>query len=496
MGTAGGADHPVSDAKAKAAKPAALTPDLCVIGAGANGIALAIAAAAFGAPVVLIDRQATGGRTTSLAAKALVEAAARIQDMREAGRLGVPVEVPEVNDALIHDHVQRALATTATNQQAERLKALGIHLIQGEARFIDRGSVQVGDIAIKARRFAIATGSRPDIPALPGLAELNPALILSEDALSELTRLPGRLVVLGGSGPAVALAQAFRRLGSTVALICPAGILPEHDAEAVMILRQKLLREGVTLHEDSEAVRVENRRSGLKLTLAGLSGEGTLEASHILVAGRRRADIEALDLDLGGIRSDADGVVVDHSLRTANRRVHALGSCAGGAAAGSRELAGNDHVGIVLRSVLFRRNGSLDPTGNPRIAWSRPEIASVGDWRAVKDARPGTLRFLRWPFAEVPAAIAAGRTEGYVKLVTDRKGRLRAVTIVGDGAGELIAPWCVALNAGLDVKAMAGIALPELAASDASRRAALSFLASATTSPRLRRLIGFLRRFG
>jgi pyruvate/2-oxoglutarate dehydrogenase complex dihydrolipoamide dehydrogenase (E3) component len=96
----------------------------------------------------------------------------------------------------------------------------------------------------------------------------------------------------------------------------------------------------------------------------------------------------------------------------------------------------------------------------------------------------------------VPAAAAAGRTEGYVKLVTDRKGRLRAVTIVGDGAGELIAPWCVALNAGLDVKAMAGIALPELAASDASRRAALSFLASATTSPRLRRLIGFLRRFG
>ncbi|MGY6248756.1 FAD-dependent oxidoreductase [Bosea thiooxidans] len=484
----------MSDATAKAGKPAVLTPDLCVIGAGDRGLALATAAAAFGVPVVLVEREATGGRHTALAAKALIEAAASAQQIREAGRLGLQAAEPRVQDAQLHDHIQRALAVTAANQRPERLAALGIRVIQGEAHFTGRGSVKVGDFTIRARRFAIAIGSRPEIPELSGLAALDPSRVLSEDDLPRLTRLPEQLAVLGGNGRAVALAQAFARLGSIVALICPATLLPEHDAEAVMTLRQRLLREGVALHEESSVAHVENQRSGLSLTVTGVAGDSTVEASLILAAGHRKPDIATLDLDLAGIRSDAAGITVDKRLRTSNRRIHALGSCAGGAAAGSWERAGDDHVGIVLRSVLFRRSNALDPTGNPRIVWSRPEIASIGD--TGQKARPGRIRVLRWPFAEVPAAAAAGRTEGYVKAVTDRKGRLLGVTIVGDGAGELIAPWCVALKAGLGITEVAEVAFPALARSDASRRAALSFHAAATTSPGIRRLIGFLRRFG
>ncbi len=494
MAKAGGTDHPVSEATAKAAKPAALTPDLCVIGAGDRGIALAAAAAAFGAPVVLVERQAVGGRQGALAAKALVEAAARAQEARETGRLGLQLDAPQVSEAQIHDHIRRALTVTAANQRPERLAALGIRLLRGEARFTGRGSLAVGDVTVKARRFAIATGSRPERPALPGLAGLDPDLVLSEDDLPGLTRLPERLCVLGGSGTAVALAQAFARLGSAVALICPAGILPEHDAEAALVLRRRLLREGVALHEDSAIVQAEGRRGGLSLTVSGPDGGGTFPVSRLLVAGLRKPDIEALDLDLAGIRADSGGVIVDRSLRTANRRIFALGSCAGGAAAGSGSAAGDDHVGIVLRSVLFRRNGAVDPARSPRVAWCRPEVASLGD--TGREARPGRVRVLRWPFAEVPAAAAAGRTEGHVKVVTDRKGRLRGVSIVGDGAAELIAPWCLALKAGLAVTEMAEVPLPALALGDASRRAALSFHAGATTSPGLRRLIGFLRRFG
>ncbi|MDX3805980.1 MAG: FAD-dependent oxidoreductase [Bosea sp. (in: a-proteobacteria)] len=476
----------MSDATAKAGKPAALTPDLCVIGAGDRGLALATAAAAFGVPVVLVEREATGGRHTALAAKALIEAAASAQQIREAGRLGLQAAAPRVQGAQLHDHIQRALAVTAANQRPERLAALGIRVIQGEAHFTGRGSVKVGDITIRARRFAIATGSRPEFPELSGLAALDPSQVLSEDDLPRLTRLPGQLAVLGGNGRAVALAQAFARLGSIVALICPATLLPEHDAEAVMTLRQRLLREGVALHEESAVAHVESQRSGLSLTVTGVAGDNTVDASLILAAGHRKPDIATLDLDLAGIRSDAAGITVDKRLRTSNRRIHALGSCAGGAAAGSWERAGDDHVGIVLRSVLFCRSNALDPTGNPRIVWSRPEIASIGD--TGQEARPGRIRVLRWPFAEVPAAAAAGRTEGYVQAVTDRKGRLLGVTIVGDGAGELIAPWCVALKAGLGITEVAEVAFPALARSDASRRAALS--------PGIRRLIGFLRRFG
>ena len=106
------------------------------------------------------------------------------------------------------------------------------------------------------------------------------------------------------------------------------------------------------------------------------------------------------------------------------------------------------------------------------------------------------VRVLRWPFSENAAAQAAGETEGFVKAIVDRKGRILGVTIVGEAAGELIAPWCIAMRTGLGIGAVAGIPLPTGARADASRRAALSFHAALTTRPALRRLIGFLRRFG
>ena len=111
-------------------------------------------------------------------------------------------------------------------------------------------------------------------------------------------------------------------------------------------------------------------------------------------------------------------------------------------------------------------------------------------------AAAGAIRVLRWPFSENAAAQAAGETEGFVKAIVDRKGRILGVTIIGEEAGELIAPWCVAMRSALGIGDLAGMPLPAISRSDASRRAALSFHATLTARPALRRLIGFLRRFG
>jgi pyruvate/2-oxoglutarate dehydrogenase complex dihydrolipoamide dehydrogenase (E3) component len=110
--------------------------------------------------------------------------------------------------------------------------------------------------------------------------------------------------------------------------------------------------------------------------------------------------------------------------------------------------------------------------------------------------RPGTIRFLRWPFAEVPAALAAGEREGFVKLAVDPRGRIRGATVVGRGAAELIVPWCAAVAGGLKVQEIAELPVPALSLSEGSRRAASTFYLPATTNPSVRRLIGFLRRFG
>ncbi|WP_306226744.1 FAD-dependent oxidoreductase [Bosea beijingensis] len=481
----------MSDGTAKAAKPAALTPDICVIGAGQNGIALAIAAAAFGVPVVLIERDATGGDIGPLTARALIEIGARAQALRDAGRLGLSAAEPQPHPAAIHDHVQRALAGDRANHAVERLATLGITVLHGEGRFTSRSTVTVAGQPVKARRFVIATGAQVVLPAIPGFDSVP---VLSAADLAGLTRLPERPIILGGAG--AALAQALRRLGCAATLIASEDLIAGHDDEAAAILRRRLLRDGLELHEKGEPLRAERARSGLRLVVAAPSGEATVEGSHLILCGPRRPAIEQLDLDLGGIRHDASGIIVDRSLRTSNRRVYALGACAGGAATAPSDRAGDDHVGLLLRGILFRQPVKIEPRSEPRVAWSQPQVASIGLSEAEARKAAGQIRVLRWPFSENAAARAEGETEGFVKAIVDRKGRILGITIVGDAAGESIAPWCIAMRAGLGVSDVAGMPLPAAARSDASRRAALAFHATLTTRPGLRRLIGFLRRFG
>lgn len=481
----------MGDGTAKAAKPAALTPDICVIGAGQNGVALAIAAAAFGVPVVLIERNSIGGDRGPLAAHALLEIGARAQALRDAGRFGLTATEPQPDPAQIHAHIQRASAADRANHSAERLATLGITVIRGEARLTSRSTVTVEGQPIKARRFVVATGARTVPPAMPGLDSIS---VLRETDLAGLTRLPERPIVLGGAG--VALAQALRRLGCAATLVAPQGLLAGHDDEAATILRRRLLREGLALHEGNEPLRAERTRSGFRLVLTSPSDEATIEGSHLILCGPRRPAIEELDLDLGGIRHDASGIIVDRSLRTSNRRVYALGACAGGAATAPSDRAGDDHVGLVLRGILFRQPVKIDPKSEPRVVGSQPQVASIGLPETEARKAAGAIRVLRWPFSENAAAQADGETEGFVKAIVDRKGHILGVTIVGEDASELIAPWCVTMRAGLGIGMVAGMPLPASSRSDASRRAALSFHAALTTRPALRRLIGFLRRFG
>ncbi|MET3893704.1 pyruvate/2-oxoglutarate dehydrogenase complex dihydrolipoamide dehydrogenase (E3) component [Bosea sp. OAE506] len=472
--------------------PAPLTPDLCVIGAGTAGLAVATAAAAFGVPVVLVERDRMGGETGSSAIAALASAGARAQAIRDAGRFGIVVAEPDIRDAALHDHVQRVLAARQPNVSAERLTALGATVISGEARFVSRSTVAVGDQTIRARRFVVATGARAITPDIPGLADLP---VLTEASLASLTRRPESLIVIGGSPAAAAIAQALARLGSRVALVEPASLLPGEDPEAVAILRRTLLREGVGLHENRAIRRAEAAKGGLRLVLDGDSQESetVIDAGQVLIAGPHLPAIEKLDLELAGIASGPTGIRVDRGLRSTNRRVYAIGDCAAGAAGGP--TAAEEQARLVLRNALFRQGGRFDPAAIPRVTATQPPIAHVGLSEAEAQ-RQGEIRVLRWPYAESDAAQADRTTEGFVKILTDAKGKLLGATVVGPQAGELIASWGLALAAGRTVQDMAALPMPQPSLAEVSKRAATSFLTPLATKPGLRRLIGWLRRLG
>ena len=150
---------------------------------------------------------------------------------------------------------------------------------------------------------------------------------------------------------------------------------------------------------------------------------------------------------------------------------------------------------LVLRNALFRQSGRFDGAAIPRVTETHPATAHVGLTEAEARAR-GSLRVLRWPYAESDTAQALTATDGFVKIVTDAKGGLLGATVVGARAGELIATWGLALATRRNVSDIAALPMPQPSLSDVSKRAATSFLTPLATKPSLRRLIGWLRRLG
>lgn len=476
---------------------ALIKTDICVIGAGSAGLSVAAAAAAFGVPVVLVERGTMGGdclNTGCIPSKSLIAAGNRALAMREAAQFGLAAAEPQANFARVQEHIAGVIRDIAPNDSVERFTALGAKVIRGEAVFRDGRSVMVGDQEIQARRFVIATGSRPALPKIPGLDSV--ACLTSENIFA-LTRRPDRLLVLGGGPAGVELAQAMRRLGSEVVIIERETLLPREDREVAALLRRTLQAEGITLLEQSHVASAGQTGNRVRLVL----GEGdqtiTVDGSHLLVVAGRQPNIEALALDAAGITADSNGISVDKGLRTSNRRIFAIGDCASGISDQSRFThTANYHAGQVIRSILFRLPVRVRMQAVPRVTYCDPEIAAVGlsEDEAVKSGQ--AIRVLRWPFAENDRARAEHRMAGLVKLIATPKGRILGVTIAGAHAGELIVPWCMAIQKNHSIRDMAELVFPYPTFSEATRRAALSFYTPLAANPGLRRIISFLRTFG
>jgi pyruvate/2-oxoglutarate dehydrogenase complex dihydrolipoamide dehydrogenase (E3) component len=153
------------------------------------------------------------------------------------------------------------------------------------ARFLDRRTVEAGDKKVRARRFVIATGSRPAVPPIPGLAEIP---FLTNENLFENKVAPSRLLVIGAGPIGCEMAQAHRRLGAEVVLIDIGPMLPKDDTEAVAVVRAKFHAEGIELFEGTKILRAEKRGDGVALALADKTGENWIEGSHLLVAAGRK----------------------------------------------------------------------------------------------------------------------------------------------------------------------------------------------------------------
>ena len=460
-----------------------MAPDLCILGGGAAGLRAAALAAEAGAAVVVVERGEPGAANRhagGLAANVLMAAAARVAAMNGAAAFGVRAGRPKIDFMAVQDRLQEQAAALAVNDSPDRWRALGIEMIAAAAGFRDHRTVVAGDIEIRARHFAIATGSAPAIPTIPGLEE---AGYLTPETVFDLRVCPRHLVILGAGMDALELGQAYRRLGADVTVMALDGLLEDVDPDAAAILLGRLCAEGVDIRTGGV---MEIRRSRGRPQVAGPDGE-VVEASHLLVMAGRSPNLAALNLAAAGVKADTRGILVDSRMRTSNKRIYAMGDVAGGECS---VHAARHQAALVVRHALGGRPFRARQPAIPRVAFTDPQIAQVGLTETQARAGRRAIRVLRWPFHENDRARADGAETGFVKIVADARGVILGATIIGGPAAELIATWTLAVDQRLGVATMADLVLPYPTFGEAGPAALAGQARSDLTRSALRRIIG------
>jgi pyruvate/2-oxoglutarate dehydrogenase complex dihydrolipoamide dehydrogenase (E3) component len=465
--------------------------DIVVIGGGAGGLVVAAGGAALGARVALVERHRLGGDCLwygCVPSKTLQKSARIAHEMRHADRWALAPADPQPVLATVMERVAAVIDGIAPNDSPERFRGLGVDVVFGDGRFVAPDAFEVAGRRLTARTFVLATGSRPTVPPIAGLADVP---YLTNETLLGLREPVPSLVVVGAGPVGIETAQALRRLGSDVTVVDVASrILPREDPDVTDVVFRQLAGEGVGFHLGASIVRVDGAARDVRVTIAQPDGVTTLQGTHLLVAAGRRANVGDLGLDAAGVRTDDGRLVVDDRLRTTNRRIFAVGDVAGGPQL--THLA-EHHAGIVLRHAIFRMAWAKPSPVVPWVTYTDPELARVGLSETEASQHGIAHRVHRFPFADVDRARTEGETAGFAKLVADPRGRLLGAAIVGAHAGELLPEVVLAMTRGLTVRALSDAihAYPTLA--QVNRRAADQRLREGLT-PAVRTLIRRLFR--
>ncbi|CAI8282654.1 MAG: Mercuric reductase [Rhodospirillaceae bacterium] len=470
-----------------------LKADICIIGGGSGGLSVAAGAAQLGASVVLFERAEMGGdclNTGCVPSKAMLEAA-KIAKIANNGMpsMGISAGQAQIDFGAVKAHVRDVIAGIAPHDSEERFRGLGVNVIKSEASFTSKDSVtaiQDGEpISVRAKYFVVATGSHPVAPPINGLEDVS---YYTNETIFDLNEKPQHLIIIGGGPIGIEMAQAHRRLGCDVTVLEASAIMGRDDPDLVGRLMTKMTDEGIRLIEQARITSIT--QNGARIMIDISDGE-SIEGTHLLVAAGRRPNIDTLNLEAASISYDARGIQTDNRLRSSNKRVYAIGDVAGRHQ--FTHVAGY-HAGIVIRNILFKLPAKLRDDAIPWVTYTDPELAQTGlTWtEAVSRYGAEAVRRTDWELRDNDRARAARRTEGLIRVISDKKGKILGASILAPNAGELIHSWTLALQAGLKMSAMAGTIAPYPSWSEASKRAAGAFFTERLFSARTKKLVQFL----
>ncbi|MBE9158085.1 mercuric reductase [Nodosilinea sp. LEGE 06152] len=478
--------------------------DLVVIGAGTAGLVVAAGAAGLGLglKVALIEKSLMGGDCLNVGcvpSKCMIRSSRVVADMREAAPFGIrPPEQIEVNFAAVMDRMRQIRADISHHDSVERFSSLGIDVFLGEARFVDRKTVQVGDCRLPFKKAVIATGARAHRPDVPGLAE---AGFLTNETVFSLTQRPRRLAVIGGGPIGCELAQAFQRLGSEVTMLHNhSHLLNREDTDAAAIVQQRLRKEGLNLLLEARLERVETTATGKVLHYSqtdAVQAAQTVEVDDILVGAGRVPNVDGLNLEAVGVEYDRRrGVVVNDHLQTTNPRIFAAGDiCMDWKFTHAADAAAR----IVIKNALFAPFGlgrsKLSSLVMPWVTYTDPEIAHVGLYAREAKQQGLEVDTIEIPFSSVDRALADGESEGFLKILHPKgSDKILGATLVARHAGEMISEITLAIATGQGLSAISSVIHPYPTQAEAIKKAADAYRRTLLT-PRTQSLLKLLTKF-
>jgi dihydrolipoamide dehydrogenase len=443
-------------------KPADIECRMVVLGSGPGGYTAAFRAADVGLDTVLIERYASLGgvclNVGCIPSKALLHAAALIEEAAHSADIGVEFGKPRIDLAKLRDFKQNKVVGQFTKGLAGMAKQRKVRTVQGVAKFVSANELEITgeDGKTQLLRFEqciIAAGSQA--VKLPNFPWDDKRIMDSTDAL-ELQEVPKKLLVVGGGIIGLEMATVYRALGSEVTVVeFMDQLMPGADKDLVKPLADRLKKQGVAVHLKTKAAKVEASKQGITVSFES-ADEGQKPAlesgtwDRVLVAVGRSPNGGKLDADKAGVQVSERGFIpVDKQMRTNVPHIFAIGDLVGQPMLAHKAT----HEGKLAAEVAAGQKKEWVARVIPSVAYTDPEIAWVGVTETEAKAKGLKVGVGKFPWVASARAVGIGRGEGFTKLIFDEDThRVIGGAIVGVHAGDLIAEIGLAIEMGAEAE--------------------------------------------
>ena len=444
-------------------KPKSFDRNVIVIGAGSAGLVTSYIAAAVKAKVTLIEKHKMGGdclNTGCVPSKALIKTAKLLSHMKRAEEFGLKSATAEWNFADVMERVQRVIREVEPHDSIERYTGIGVECLTGSAKIVSPWAVELtradgSKQTLTTKNIVIASGARPFVPPIPGLADID---YLTSDNVWNLRELPKRLVVLGGGPIGSELTQCFARFGSLVSQVeMLPRILIREDPEVSEIVARSLQKDGVAVLTGHKAkqVIVEN---GEKILVCEYNGaEVRLPFDQILVAVGRTANVSGFGLEELGIATRPNKTIETNDyLQTLYPNIFACGDVAGPYQ--FTHTAAHQAWFAAVNALFGRfKKFKADYRVIPWATFTDPEVARVGLSESEAKEKKIPHEVTVYGIDDLDRAIADGEAHGFVKVITvPGKDTILGATIVGDHSGDILVEYVTAMKYGLGMNKILG----------------------------------------